>query len=199
MNACPGAAVGKAVFDSHRAAELAAKGEEVILVRRETNPDDLHGMIAAQGILTSRGGKTATPPSSPAAWARPASAAPRSSRSTCAGRKFTAPGGVVVSEGDVISIDGTTGAVYLGEVPVQSVARSCSTSRASLDADSDAAGRGRAPAHRRTPTRSAGSACGPTPTPPRTPSGPAGSARRASACAAPSTCSSASGASSSRT
>ena len=58
MNASPGAAVGKAVFESHRAAELAAKGEKVILVRRETTPDDLVGMIAAQGILTSRGGKT---------------------------------------------------------------------------------------------------------------------------------------------
>src|SRR3954447_11087889 len=58
MNASPGAAVGKAVFESHRAAEEAAKGEKVILVRRETNPDDLAGMIAAQGILTSRGGKT---------------------------------------------------------------------------------------------------------------------------------------------
>src|SRR5262249_7418680 len=56
--ASPGAAVGKAVFDSRRAAEWAADGEKVILVRRETNPDDLPGMIAAQGILTSRGGKT---------------------------------------------------------------------------------------------------------------------------------------------
>src|SRR6202040_3336083 len=58
VSASPGAAVGKAVFDSARAVELAAQGEKVILVRRETNPDDLHGMIAAQGILTSRGGKT---------------------------------------------------------------------------------------------------------------------------------------------
>ena len=57
-------------------------GEQVILVRRETNPDDLHGMIAAQGILTSRAARPRTPPWSPAAWARPASAAPRSSRST---------------------------------------------------------------------------------------------------------------------
>ncbi|HEU5109639.1 MAG TPA: pyruvate, phosphate dikinase, partial [Micromonosporaceae bacterium] len=56
--ASPGAAVGKAVFDSHRAAEWAERGEKVILVRRETNPDDLPGMIASQGILTSRGGKT---------------------------------------------------------------------------------------------------------------------------------------------
>src|SRR4029453_16034277 len=58
MNASPGAAVGKAVFDSDRAEEMANRGEQVILVRRETNPDDLNGMIAAQGILTSRGGKT---------------------------------------------------------------------------------------------------------------------------------------------
>ena len=58
VSASPGAAVGKAVFDSARAVEWANNGEKVILVRRETNPDDLHGMIAAQGILTSRGGKT---------------------------------------------------------------------------------------------------------------------------------------------
>ncbi len=58
VGASPGAAVGKVVFDSARAVELAAEGEAVILVRRETNPDDLPGMIAAQGILTSRGGKT---------------------------------------------------------------------------------------------------------------------------------------------
>src|SRR5262252_8061217 len=58
ISASPGAAVGKAVFDSASAVEWAERGEHVILVRRETNPDDLHGMIAAQGILTSRGGKT---------------------------------------------------------------------------------------------------------------------------------------------
>src|SRR5215469_11190896 len=58
VNASPGAAVGQAVFDSATAVERAAAGEAVILVRRETNPDDLHGMIAARGILTSRGGKT---------------------------------------------------------------------------------------------------------------------------------------------
>ena len=119
MNASPGAAVGKAVFESHRAAELAAKGEKVILVRRETNPDDLVGMIAAQGILTSRGGKTSH-----------AAVVARGMGKTCVcgaeelevdlkGRKFTAPGGVVVNEGDVVSIDGTSGKVYLGEVAVQ--------------------------------------------------------------------------------
>ena len=58
MNASPGAAVGKVVFDSDTAVEWAEKGEDVILVRKETNPDDLRGMVAARGILTSRGGKT---------------------------------------------------------------------------------------------------------------------------------------------
>jgi pyruvate,orthophosphate dikinase len=118
VSASPGAAVGKAVFDSARAVEQADAGEDVILVRRETNPDDLHGMIAAQGILTSRGGKTSH-----------AAVVARGMGKTCvcgadeldvdvAGRKLTAPGGVVVTEGDVLSIDGTSGAVYLGRVAV---------------------------------------------------------------------------------
>jgi pyruvate,orthophosphate dikinase len=119
IGASPGAAVGRAVFESARAAELAAGGDRIILVRRETNPDDLPGMIAAQGILTSRGGKTSH-----------AAVVARGMGKTCVcgaeeldvdvrGRTFTAPGGVVVREGDLISIDGTTGAVYIGEVPVQ--------------------------------------------------------------------------------
>jgi pyruvate, orthophosphate dikinase len=118
ISASPGAAVGKAVFDSARAVEQAAAGQDVILVRRETNPDDLHGMIAARGILTSRGGKTSH-----------AAVVARGMGKTCVcgadeldmdvtASTFTAPGGVTVSEGDLISIDGTSGAVYLGEVPV---------------------------------------------------------------------------------
>src|SRR6478736_4025265 len=58
LNASPGAAVGKAVFDADRAAEQAAAGEQVVLVRIETSPDDFHGMAAAQGVLTARGGAT---------------------------------------------------------------------------------------------------------------------------------------------
>ena len=118
ISASPGAAVGKAVFSSKAAVKWAARGEDVILVRRETNPEDLNGMIAAQGVLTSRGGKTSH-----------AAVVARGMGKTCVcgaeelevdakGRRFTAPGGVVVGEGDVISIDGTSGAVYLGEVPV---------------------------------------------------------------------------------
>ncbi len=118
ISASPGAAVGKAVFDSATAVAWAGAGEKVILVRRETNPDDLHGMIAAQGVLTSRGGKTSH-----------AAVVARGMGKTCvcgaedlevdtAGKEFTTSDGVTVGEGDVISIDGTSGAVYLGEVPV---------------------------------------------------------------------------------
>jgi pyruvate,orthophosphate dikinase len=118
MSASPGAAVGRAVFDSYTAVKWSRSGERVILVRRETNPDDLNGMIAAQGILTSRGGKTSH-----------AAVVARGMGKTCVcgaeeldvdtkRRRFTAPGGVVVEEGDLISIDGSNGAVYLGEMPV---------------------------------------------------------------------------------
>jgi pyruvate,orthophosphate dikinase len=118
VGASPGAAVGKAVFDAQHAVALAKEGEQVILVRRETNPDDLPGMIAAQGILTSRGGKTSH-----------AAVVARGMGKTCVcgadqldvnlhKGQFTVDGHVV-SEGDVISVDGTTGRVFLGEVPVQ--------------------------------------------------------------------------------
>src|ERR1035438_3530107 len=118
ITASPGAAVGKVVFDSARAVELAAAGEDVILVRRETNPDDLHGMIASKGILTRRGGKTShRAVTAPGMGKTCVCGAEELEVDTRAGR-ITAPGGVVVSEGDVLSIDGTSGAVYLGEVPV---------------------------------------------------------------------------------
>jgi pyruvate, orthophosphate dikinase len=118
MNASPGAAVGKVVFDSYTAVKWSRSGEKVILVRRETNPDDLNGMIAAQGILTSRGGKTSH-----------AAVVARGMGKTCVcgaeqlkvdtkARHFSTPDGKVYEEGTVISIDGTSGEVFLGEVPV---------------------------------------------------------------------------------
>jgi len=116
--ASPGAAVGKAVFDSHRAAELAAQGERVILVRKETNPDDLPGMIAAQGILTSRGGKTSHAAVVARGMGKTAVCGADALHVDIAGRKFTT-NGQTVAEGDLISIDGSTGKVYLGEIPVQ--------------------------------------------------------------------------------
>jgi pyruvate,orthophosphate dikinase len=118
MNASPGAAVGRAVFSSADAVAWAERGEAVILVRRETNPDDLEGMIAAAGILTSRGGKTSH-----------AAVVARGMGKTCVcgaeeldvdtkAKTIKAPGGVLIAEGDVLSIDGSSGAVYLGQVPV---------------------------------------------------------------------------------
>ncbi len=118
MNASPGAAVGKAVFDSRRAHELAERGEAVILVRRETTPDDLVGMIAAQGILTSRGGKTSHAAVVARGMGKTCVCGAESLEVDLAGRSFTAPDGTVVHEGDVLSIDGTSGVVYAGEVAV---------------------------------------------------------------------------------
>jgi pyruvate,orthophosphate dikinase len=120
VSASPGAAVGKAVFDSAKAVEAAAAGEAVILVRRETNPDDLHGMIAAKGILTSRGGKTSHAAVVARGMGKTCVCGAESLEVDTKAGKITAPGGVVISEGDVLSIDGTSGNVYLGEVPVAS-------------------------------------------------------------------------------
>jgi pyruvate, orthophosphate dikinase len=118
ISASPGAAVGKAVFDSATAVAWAAAGEKVILVRRETNPDDLHGMIAAEGVLTARGGKTSHAAVVARGMGKTCVCGAESLEVDAAGKQFTAPDGLVVSQGDVISVDGTSGAVYLGEVPV---------------------------------------------------------------------------------
>lgn len=117
MAASPGAAVGRAVFDSATATEWAARGEKVILLRRETNPDDLAGMVAAVGILTSRGGKT----SHAAVVARG-----MGKTAVCGAEeievneheKFAIANGVRVNEGDYLSIDGSTGEVFNSEIPV---------------------------------------------------------------------------------
>ncbi len=119
MNASPGAAVGRAVFDSHTAVEWADRGEQVILVRRETNPDDLKGMVAAKGILTSRGGKTSHAAVVARGMGRTCVCGADSLDVDVKGRKFTSADGETVVEGDVISIDGTTGEVFKGEVPVR--------------------------------------------------------------------------------
>jgi pyruvate,orthophosphate dikinase len=119
MNASPGAAVGKAVFDSATAVEWADRGEPVILVRRETNPDDLKGMVAAKGVLTSRGGKTSHAAVVARGMGRTCVCGAESLDVDVKGRRFTSADGQTVAEGDLISIDGTTGEVFKGEVPVQ--------------------------------------------------------------------------------
>ncbi len=116
--ASPGAAVGVAVFDSKRAAVRAAAGERVVLVRRETNPDDLGGMIAAQGILTSRGGKTSHAAVVARGMGKPCVVGVESLTVDEAARTATGPDGFTVREGDDISLDGTAGSVFRGEVAV---------------------------------------------------------------------------------
>ncbi|HUN31915.1 MAG TPA: pyruvate, phosphate dikinase, partial [Trebonia sp.] len=118
VSASPGAAVGKAVFDSGRAVALRDAGEAVILVRRETSPDDLDGMIAAQGILTSRGGKTSHAAVVARGMGKACVCGAEDLELDLPARKLTAPGGITVHEGDVVSVDGTSGDVYLGEMPV---------------------------------------------------------------------------------
>src|SRR5690242_1555841 len=121
MAASPGAAVGEVVFDSATAVARAAEGRSVLLVRRETTPDDLEGMIAAAGVLTSRGGKTSH-----------AAVVARGMGRTCVcgaeaididaearTARVSADGSdIAINEGDVLSIDGSTGEVFLGELPV---------------------------------------------------------------------------------
>lgn len=116
-NASPGAAVGKVVFDSATAIAWAARGEDVILVRRETNPDDLGGMVAAAGILTSRGGKTSHAAVVARGMGKTAVCGAETIEVRSADRVMIV-GDVRIGEGDVISIDGSTGEVFLGQVPV---------------------------------------------------------------------------------
>ena len=118
LNASPGAATGTVVFTADEAQERAKSGEKVILVRRETTPDDYHGMIASQGILTSAGGTN----SHAAVVARgegiPAVCGADAIKIDIASRSFSA-NRTTVNEGDVITIDGFTGRVYVGELPLE--------------------------------------------------------------------------------
>lgn len=116
LPASPGAASGKVIFDSEEAAELAEKGERIILVRDETSPEDIKGMARSKGILTSRGGMTSH-----------AAVVARGIGTPCVvgaeeievdyGKEEFRVGDVTVKKGDVITIDGSTGEVMVGEVP----------------------------------------------------------------------------------
>ncbi len=117
MAASPGAAVGKIAFDNAQAEDLAAKGVKCVLVRRETNPDDLPGMVVAEGVLTARGGKTSH-----------AAVVARGMGKTCvcgaealeidAEAGTVTIGGRVLTADDTIAIDGQTGEIFIGDVPV---------------------------------------------------------------------------------
>ncbi|MEN8176641.1 MAG: pyruvate, phosphate dikinase, partial [Pseudomonadota bacterium] len=117
LAASPGAAVGHAVFDADRAEQLGRGGERVILVREETKPEDIHGFFASQGILTSRGGKTSHAAVVARGMGKPCVAGAEGIHVDVQMRKAFV-GEATISEGDLITIDGTSGDVYLGEVPM---------------------------------------------------------------------------------
>ena len=118
LGASPGAAVGRVRLTSEDAAEAADRGEAVILVRVETSPEDVHGMMVSEGILTSRGGLVSHAAVVARGWGTPAVVGAEALE---IGRHGFKVGDVEVSDGDVISIDGTTGEVLLGEVGLTAV------------------------------------------------------------------------------
>jgi len=118
LPASPGAASGKVVFSADEAESAAAKGEAVILVRIETSPEDIHGMHAAQGILTSRGGMTSHAAVVARGMGRPCVSGAGDLRIDYATRKMTVLGREL-SAGDILTIDGASGEVMAGEVPTR--------------------------------------------------------------------------------
>lgn len=116
LPASPGAASGKMVFDADRAESKAKLGEKVILVREETKPEDIHGFFAAQGILTSRGGKTSHAAVVARSMGKPCVSGCEEIMINPATREAVISG-TSLHEGDLITIDGSTGNVFLGEVP----------------------------------------------------------------------------------
>jgi len=116
LPASPGAACGKAVFDADTAVQRAAGGDDVILVRVETSPEDIHGMHAARGILTARGGMTSHAAVVARGMGRPCVSGAGALSIDSRSRRMRV-GDREIAEGDVITLDGTTGEVMLGEVP----------------------------------------------------------------------------------
>jgi pyruvate,orthophosphate dikinase len=117
LPASPGAAVGQVVFDADRAEQLGKElGMKVILVREETKPEDIHGFFAAQGILTSRGGKTSHAAVVARGMGKPCVAGAEGIHVDVA-RREAFVGEQIIKEGDVITIDGSNGNVYIGEIP----------------------------------------------------------------------------------
>jgi pyruvate,orthophosphate dikinase len=115
--AAPGAASGKVVFDADTAVEWTKKGEKVILVREETKPEDVHGFFAAQGILTSRGGKTSHAAVVARGIGKPCIVG-CSTLTIYQQSRLLRVGGATISQGDTITIDGSSGSVYPGTVPL---------------------------------------------------------------------------------
>jgi pyruvate,orthophosphate dikinase len=117
LPASPGAAVGKVVFTVEDAVEAKKKGEKVIMVRPETTPEDIAGIAASEGVLTSRGGMTSHAAVVTRGMGKPSVVGAEAVKVDVSGNKFEV-GGKVVKKGDIITIDGTTGSVFLGEMPL---------------------------------------------------------------------------------
>ncbi len=117
LPASPGGASGIAIFDADRAEKMGRDGYKVILVREETKPEDIHGFFASQGILTSRGGKTSHAAVVARGMGKPCVAGAEGISVDVRLRQATI-GEIRITEGDIITIDGSSGAVYLGEVPL---------------------------------------------------------------------------------
>jgi pyruvate,orthophosphate dikinase len=116
LNVSPGAAVGQIALDADTAERWAKEGKEVIMVRPETKPDDVHGMLAARGILTSRGGRTSHAALVARQFGKPAVVGVATLEIDLDGRSIQVAGRAL-REGDWVSIDGTLGAVYAGQLP----------------------------------------------------------------------------------
>ncbi len=118
LNVSPGAAIGQVAFDADTAERWAKEEKKkVILVRPETKPDDVHGLLAAQGVVTSRGGRTSHAALVARQFGKPAVVGVLHLEVDVEARRMTGPGGVVVAEGDWLSIEGTTGEVFVGQLP----------------------------------------------------------------------------------
>jgi len=117
LPASPGAASGSVVFDPDEAEALGNEGKKVILVRTETTPDDIHGIVVAQGVLTSRGGMTSHAAVVARGMGKPCVSGCEAIKIDYEKEEFNV-GNIVVKKGDVISIDGSTGQVFIGEVPM---------------------------------------------------------------------------------
>ncbi|MEE8567720.1 MAG: pyruvate, phosphate dikinase, partial [Anaerolineales bacterium] len=116
LNASPGAATGAAIFDADTAAERGKAGEAVILVRPETNPDDIHGMEQARGVLTQHGGMTSHAAVVARGWGKPCVAGCEAIKIDLDARKFSVDD-KEIQEGEFVSIDGATGEVFAGSLP----------------------------------------------------------------------------------
>ncbi|MDL2297931.1 pyruvate, phosphate dikinase [Synergistaceae bacterium OttesenSCG-928-D05] len=117
LPASPGAAVGKVVFDADEASECGEKGEKIILVRPETTPDDIHGLFAAQGVLTSHGGMTSHAAVVARGLGKPCVSGAETIKINLKAETFTV-GGITVKKGDYLTLNGNTGDVVLGEMPL---------------------------------------------------------------------------------